>query len=467
MIFSSYRFLFLFLPAVLLGYHLLRLRGRMTWAKVWLVAASLVFYAVGQPDFLIGFVALAAGNYLLALGLGRLKRGRGLLMAAAAIWNLGALFYFKYLNFFLEGVNLFAGTAFPLAERLLPIGISFFTFQMLAYAGHIYRAPEDLDGPLDYAVFVTFFPQLIVGPVVKRGELMPQLAGNKLRTFDRVNVCRGLMLLAVGCAKKTVLADPMIKFASGFYGGDVAAASPVTAWCGVLAYTFAYYFDFSGYIDMARGIGCFFGVELPVNFDSPYKARNFAEFWRRWNMTVSRFFSETVFGRLFHFGDGVGRLILATLATFLASGLWHGADWHFLAWGLVNGALVCCANLMTLKRKSLPKPLAVGLTFFASVLVRVLFDCNGMTQALQVYRRLFTPVGPGTLLADLAAFGAANWYLLALLAVAAVLCFCCKNSNEISQKTEFTARDGLFAGALFALSLVHMTQVSGFLYFNF
>lgn len=467
MIFSSYRFLFLFLPAVLLGYHLLRLRGRMTWVKVWLVAASLVFYAVGQLNFLLGFVALAAGNYLLALGLGRLKKGRKLLMAGAAAWNLGALFYFKYLNFFLEGVNLFAGTAFPLAERLLPIGISFFTFQMLAYAADIYREPAHLDGPLDYAVFVTFFPQLIVGPVVKREELMPQLAGDKLRTFDRVNVCRGLMLLAVGCAKKVILADPMIKFAASFYGSDVTEATAVTAWCGVLAYTFAYYFDFSGYIDMARGIGCLFGVDLPVNFDSPYKARNFAEFWRRWNMTISRFFNETVFNRLFGFGDGVGKLVLATLATFLVSGLWHGADWHYLAWGLVNGVLVCCANVMTLYRRSLPRPLAVGLTFFASVLVRVLFDCNGMTQALQVYRRLFTPVAPGTLLAQLGAFAASNWYLLALLAVSALLCFCCKNSNEISKKTGFTVWDGLFAGALFALSLVHMTQVSGFLYFNF
>jgi len=466
-IFSSYRFLFLFLPAVLVGYHLLRLRGAMTWAKVWLVAASLVFYGLGQPDFLLGFIALAAGNYLLAVGLARCGKGRWALAALAAAWNLGALFYFKYLNFFLEGVNLVTGAAFPMGELLLPLGISFFTFQMLAYVLGVYREPEKLAGPLDYAVFVTFFPQLIVGPVVKGEELLPQLAAEKLRRFDPDNICRGAMLLAVGCAKKVILADPMIAFASGFYGGDVTQAGLVTSWCGVLAYTFAYYFDFSGYIDMARGIGYLFGVELPINFDSPYKARNFAEFWRKWNMTISRFFSESVFNRLFRFGDGVVKLILATLATFLVSGLWHGADWHYLAWGLVNGALVCAANLMTLYRKALPKPLAVGLTFFASVLVRVLFDCSGMTQAFQIYRRLFTFEAPGAFLAELGGFAAGNWYLLALLAVGAAVCFCCKNSNEISKKTEFTARDGVFAGALFALSLVHMTQVSGFLYFNF
>ena len=255
MIFSSYRFLFLFLPAALAGYHALRLWLGMTAAKVWLVAASLVLYGVGQPDFLLGFCALAVGNYLLALALGRCAHFRRLFMGLAVVWNLGALFVFKYLNFFLEGVGLLTGRDFPVIELLLPIGISFFTFQMLAYAADVYRDPGHLDGPLDYAVFISFFPQLIVGPVVKRPELMPQLKGQRLRVFDRQNICRGLMLLSVGCAKKTVLADPLIAFARSFYGGDVSASSWPMAWCGVLAFTFAYYFDFSGYIDMARGIG--------------------------------------------------------------------------------------------------------------------------------------------------------------------------------------------------------------------
>lgn len=462
MIFSSYRFLFLFLPAALAGYHGLRLWRGMRLAKVWLVAASLVFYGVGQPSFLLGFCALAAGNYLLAWALSRCTCYRRLLMAAAAVWNLGALFLFKYLNFFLEGVGLLTGRDFPAIELLLPIGISFFTFQMLAYAADIYRDPDHLDSPLDYAVFITFFPQLIVGPVVKRPELMPQLQGDGLKVFDRQNICRGLMLLSIGCAKKTVLADPLIAFAKDFYGGDVFAASWPAAWCGVLAFTFAYYFDFSGYIDMARGIGHLFGVDLPINFDSPYKARNFADFWRRWNMTISRFFSESVFNKLFHFGDRTGKLILATLATFLVSGLWHGADWHYLAWGLVNGVGVCAANLMTLHRKSLPTALAVPMTFVASALVRVLFDCSGLTQALGVYKALVTPAA-----GSLAAFVVANWYVLALLLIGAVICFCCKNSNGVSQKTAFTAKDALVCGALMALSLVHMSQVSGFLYFNF
>lgn len=469
MIFSSYRFLFLFLPVTLAGYHLLRRTGRAVWVKLWLVAASLVFYGLGQPDFFFGFALLVLTNYYLGEGIARSERRavRGLLLALAILWDLGVLFYFKYLNFFLESVNLLLHTGFSLYQIILPLGISFFTFQMLAYVIDVYKDGKPAATLLDYALFVTFFPQLIVGPVVKRGELLPQTEGEKLLRFDKQNICRGAMLFSVGCAKKILLADPLIAFASSFYGGDVGQASLAAAWTGVLAYTFAYYFDFSGYIDMARGIGYLFGVELPVNFDSPYKARNFADFWRRWNMTISRFFSESVFGRIFRFGDGIGKLILATLATFLVSGLWHGADWHYLAWGAVNGVLVCGANIMTLYRKSLPKPVAVSLTFFASVLVRVLFDCNGMTQAMQVYRKLFTPEPWSGFLAGLGTLAASNWYVLALLAVGAAVCFCFGNSNEISKRTSFGKRDAVWSAALLMLSVFNMSQVSGFLYFNF
>lgn len=469
MIFSSYQFIFLYLPVTLAGYHLLRRTGRVVWVKLWLVAASLVFYGLGQPDFFFGFAALVLSNYYLGEGIARSGRRavRVTLLTLTVLWDLGLLFYFKYLNFFLESVNLLLHTGFSLYNILLPLGISFFTFQMLAYVIDVYKDGKPAATLLDYALFVTFFPQLIVGPVVKREELLPQTEGEKLLKFDTLNIYRGVQLFAVGCAKKILLADPLTAFASGFYGGDAGQAGLAAAWAGVLAYTFAYYFDFSGYIDMARGIGYLFGVELPINFDSPYKARNFAEFWRRWNMTISRFFSESIFGSIFHFGDRILKLVLATLATFLVSGLWHGADWHYLAWGAVNGLLVCGANIMTLYRRSLPKPLAVGLTFFFSVLVRVLFDCNGMTQAIEVYRRLFTPEPWNGFLSGLGTLAAGNWYVLVLLAAGAVICFCCKNSNEIAKRTSFGKRDAVWSAVLLMLSVFNMSQVSGFLYFNF
>lgn len=469
MIFSSYRFIFLFLPVTLAGGALLRRTGRPVWEKLWLAAASLAFYGIGQPDFFFGFVALVLNNYYLGEGIARGERKavRIALLTLTVVWDIGALFYFKYLNFFLESVNLLFRTGFSLYNILLPLGISFFTFQMLAYVIDVYKDGKTAATLLDYVLFVTFFPQLIVGPVVKREELLPQIEGESLLRYDPLNVCRGAMLFSAGCAKKILLADPLIAYASSFYGGDVGQASLAAAWAGVLAYTFAYYFDFSGYIDMARGIGYLFGVELPINFDSPYKARNFADFWRRWNMTISRFFSESIFGTIFHFGDGIIKLIIATLATFLVSGLWHGADWHYLAWGVVNGLLVCCANIMTLYRKSLPKALAVGLTFFGSVLVRVLFDCNGMTQAMQIYRKLFTAEPWNAFLTGLGKLAAENWYALLLLAVGAVICFCCKNTNEISKRTSFGKRDAVYAAIMLMLSIFNMSQVSGFLYFNF
>lgn len=473
MVFSSYQFIFLFFPIVLTVFHLLRRLRKALWVKVWLVASSLVFYGVGQPDFLFWFILSGIVNYLLAAGLSRLsqkneaKWGRRGLLFLGVGWNIGLLFYFKYLNFFLEGVNFALRTSFPMRELILPLGISFFTFQMLTYVIGVFQEEAPLLSPVDYGVFVTFFPQLIVGPVVKQEEIQPQLEEKRLLSFDPKNIGRGIMLFSVGCGKKILLANPMIDFATAFYGGNVQEASLVTAWAGVLAYFFAYYFDFSGYIDMARGIGHLFGIELPINFNSPYKARNFAEFWRRWNMTISRFFNESVFSNLFRFGDGVGKLIFATLMTFLASGLWHGADWHYLVWGGVNGVLVCCANIMTLYRKSLPKPLAVGLTLFFSVLVRVLFDCNGMTQAFWVYKKMFSFVPLGTFARDMLSFVSGHWALVLAMVAGAVICFCFKNSNAISRREQFGRKEAVFCAVVLMLSIFNMSQVSTFLYFNF
>lgn len=291
MVFSSYRFLLLFFPITVGVYHLLRRTGRTVWVKLWLAAASLVFYGLGQPDFLLGFVCSIGLNYLILLGLHRTeKRGaRIALLTASVIWNIGLLVYFKYTNFLLQNINWVLRTDFDPIHVILPIGISFFTFQILAFTVSCYRGDCDYPTLLDYVVYVTFFPQLIVGPVVKHEELMPQVEGEALLRFDPVWIYRGVMLFSIGCAKKILLANPMIDYATAFYGGDVTAFTSLEAWLAVFCYVFAYYFDFSGYIDMARGLGCFFGVALPINFDSPYQARDFGDFWRRWNITISRF----------------------------------------------------------------------------------------------------------------------------------------------------------------------------------
>lgn len=473
MVFSSYSFIFLFLPITVLGYHLLRQTRRTAWVKVWLVAASLIFYGVGQLDFLPWFIATIGLNYLMMRQLKRASRPpvRRLWLLCAVLWNIGLLFYFKYCNFMLHNLNWLFRLDIPMLEVILPIGISFFTFQILAFTVSVYREECDLPSFLDYAVFVTFFPQLIVGPVVRHEEMMPAIAGDRLIRFDSGWIPKGVMLFSVGCAKKILLADTMTRYAAAFYGGNVGDFSFLETWIAVFSYVFAYYFDFSGYIDMARGLGCLFGIELPVNFDSPYKARDFSDFWRRWNMTISRFFNETIFSNIFGFGDGVFKLILATLATFLVSGLWHGAAWHYIFWGLANGVLVCISNVRSLlDRKPLPGWLAVLITFMGGVLTRVLFDCTGMTQAVQIYKTMFdfrNLFHVRTMLNAVLVFAQENPMLALTLIASAVICFCLPNSNRIMEREHPGWKEAVVSAVLLALSLFNMTQVSTFLYFNF
>ena len=473
MVFSSYSFIFLFFPITVLGYHLLRRTRRIAWVKLWLVAASLVFYGLGQLDFLPWFAATILLNYLIIAGLRRSARPlpRHILLLCAVLWNIGLLFYFKYCNFMLNNINWIFKQDLPLLQVILPIGISFFTFQILAFTVSFYRGECKFPSLLDYSVFVTFFPQLIVGPVVKHEEVMPAIEGDYLLSYDSSWIPKGVMLFSVGCAKKILLADVMIRYASSFYGGNVSDFSSLETWIAVFSYVLAYYFDFSGYIDMARGLGCFFGIELPINFDSPYKAKDFSDFWRRWNITISRFFNETIFSNIFGFGDGVFKLILATLVTFLVSGLWHGAAWHYIFWGLANGILVCISNIRSLYgRKPLPGWLAIFITFMGGVLTRVLFDCTGMTQAVQIYKKMFD----FGLLADFQAalgsfltFVQGHMLLMLVMLISLIICFCLPNSNRIMERKKFSWRDAAVSAALLALSLFNMTQVSTFLYFNF
>ncbi|MDY3031897.1 MAG: MBOAT family O-acyltransferase [Clostridia bacterium] len=469
MVFSSYKFIFLFFPIVFGVYCALRKMKQLTPMKVWLAAASLFFYGSGDMRFFPILMFTAVYNFIISHFLQRdgvKKPVRILLMILGIAENLGLLFYFKYRNFFFENVNMVFGTHFEMLKIILPLGISFYTFQIISYLADSYSGDAKKYSFIDYMVFVTFFPQLIVGPVVSHDQIMPQLSRENLMKTDSKNIMLGILLFAIGCFKKTVIADPLITHAQTYYNGsDISGI--FNSWSAVLAYTFAYYFDFSGYIDMALGLGRFFNIELPQNFNSPYKARNFADFWRRWNITVSNFLEDNIFKRIFHFGNGKIKLIFATLITFIVSGLWHGAGWHYIFWGLANGILVCCANIMTLYRKRLPFPLAWGLTFFFSVLVRVLFDALSTAQALQVYKAMFTLPSLSSLAAQWSAYLSGNKSIIFLLIFSAVIVFGFKNTGELAEDFTPKIRHAVFAGALMAVSLFCMGGVSNFLYFQF
>ena len=468
MIFSSYKFIFLFFPIVFGIYCLLRKFKKLTFMKIWLVAASLFFYGFGDKRFLSVLVFTAIFNFIVSRML-QLKKTknitRKILIVISMAENLGLLFYFKYTNFFLENVNRIFHSDIPMLKVILPLGISFYTFQLISYVVNSYRREAQEYSFIDYMVFVTFFPQLIVGPVVTHSEIMPQLCEKNLMRINKKNIMLGILLFSIGCFKKIVIADPLITHATAYYGGDINGI--IRAWSAVLAYTFAYYFDFSGYIDMALGLGRFFNIELPQNFDSPYKARNFADFWRRWNITVSQFLNDNIFKNIFHFGNGKIKLVFATLITFIVSGLWHGAGWHYIAWGLANGIFVCFANLMTLHRKKLPFPIAWALTFFFSVLVRVLFDAADTIQAINVYKVMFTPVSISELITQWSAYIKESGGSLVMLIFSAIIVFGFKNSGEIAKNMKPKAHYAVYSALLLAISLFFMGQVSNFLYFQF
>lgn len=473
MIFSSYTFIFIFLPIVFTVYFLAQRFAGDKPAKIWLVAASLYFYAHGNILFLPLLAGTLVFNYAVIKLLRKNREKRvvaALLTALAVLENLGLLFYFKYMNFFITNVNYVFGTNYILYNIVLPIGISFYTFQILAHVIDTYRGEGSDSTFLEFSVFVTFFPQLIVGPIVRHDYMMEQIRSEKIRQIDTANIMRGIMYFSVGCAKKILIADPLITHAQTFYN-VMGNGNFFEAWGAVFAYTFAYYFDFSGYIDMALGLGMFFNIRLPENFNSPYKARNFADFWRRWNITVSNFFYDYIFRRIFRFGDGVPKLVLATMITFIVSGLWHGASWHFVFWGVANGMLVSLANIMTLKRRKLPFPLAWALTFFFVLVTRVLFDANGMTQAFNVYRSMFDirPALSGfrAFLDSGLMYISQNLYEIFLIIAGACICFFAPNTREMFSEPRPRWYHAVFAGALFTMSLFFMGRVSNFLYFQF
>lgn len=336
MLFNSYLFVFIFFPLCLLGYYGLLHRKKPALAKVFLTFMSFWFYGYFNLSYLLIMVGSIAFNYIFHLLLSKHPDKRLMILAVAG--NLGLLFYFKYFDFFLSTVNAVFGTSFLLRGILLPLGISFFTFQQISFVVDTYRG-EVRDCPFwDYALFVAFFPQLIAGPIVNHSEMLPQFRSIFQERCRWELIAEGFGLFVLGLAKKVLLADT---FGAGVdYGYDnIALLGRMDAVLVVIFYALQLYFDFSGYCDMARGIGKMLGIEIPVNFDSPYQATNIVEFWKRWHITLNRFFTKYVYIPLGGNRRGQVRMYLNLMIVFLLSGLWHGAGWNYIVWGAMHGVL--------------------------------------------------------------------------------------------------------------------------------
>lgn len=342
MLFSSYEFIFIFLPAAIAGYFVLRLFASKTVTLLWLICASLTFYAVWDPwNLLVLFSSIGfnftCGTYLAERA--RAKKPTRALLTVGIAFNLALIGYFKYAGFFATNVNAVFGTDVPVLNLVLPLAISFFTFQEIAYLVDSARGETYGYRFKDYMLMVVFFPHLIAGPIVNHRILMRQFMSKTRLRVTAPTLALGIGLFVFGLAKKVLFADGMAPQANLIFDAVAQGASPGFAdtWIGALAYTLQLYFDFSGYSDMAIGLGLLFGIRLPLNFDSPYKATSIIDFWRRWHMSLSAFLRDYLYFALGGNHRGQARRYANLLLTMLLGGLWHGAGWTFICWGAFHG----------------------------------------------------------------------------------------------------------------------------------
>lgn len=466
MVFSSTIFLCVYLPLVLLGYYICPKKGR----NLFLLIVSLVFYAWGEPKYVFLMIFSILVNYifgrLMDKNRGRQKRMK-LLLVLSVVIDLGLLSVFKYTDFIITNVNAIFGSSFDLLKIALPIGISFYTFQAMSYTIDVYRNDVRVQKNLiDFGMYITMFPQLIAGPIVRYADVQDQLAERSVTTAD---FSEGVMRFVVGLGKKVLLANQMGAVWSEIYalGGNVSA---LMAWTGAIAYTFQIYFDFSGYSDMAIGLGRMFGFKFPENFRYPYQSVSITDFWRRWHITLSTWFKEYLYIPLGGNRCGLARQALNLLIVWSLTGFWHGAGWNFVMWGLYYFVILFIEKLFLLKAlDKLPKFFRHVYALLLIVIGWVIFASDDVSVLLPYLGSMFGANG---------AVGGMDVYTLFTKAV--LLIICCVASTELpkrlflsatgamNEKAAFTIKS-VMTIALLALSMVLLIgdSYNPFLYFRF
>lgn len=548
MLFNSYYFVLYFLPLVLTGYHICRRFGWYRAALLELTAASLFFYAYDNIRYLPVLAVSIGVNWAIACminGIGGRRQRRkdsgsggagGLtdsrdqaradrwLLVLGILLNVGSIFYFKYFYFFAENCNALLGTTLPLKAVPLPLGISFFTFQQVSYLVDTYRGETRDYRFIEYAAFVSFFPQLVAGPIVLHGELIGQFRGagiggstgaaatgggadvaadrkigSKGHRFDHDHFAQGCYIFSIGLFKKVMIADTFGRAVAWGWSG-LAALSWLELVCVMLSYTFQIYFDFSGYCDMAIGLGKLFGVDLPVNFASPYQAVSVVDFWKRWHMTLTRFLRNYVYFPLGGSRKGEGRTYMNILLVFLVSGIWHGANWTFILWGLLHGLAQVLERIFRREWERCYKGIRWLCTFTFVNLMWLLFRADSVGQAFSLYKRILKidsfslskeltdvfilpevetvlkilrslTLQGGRQNAQLTRLAGALWekgdrlYIWVFLLGALLICLCLPHLHERDFKP--TTAKAVGSALLLVWAVVSFAGVSTFLYFNF
>ena len=488
MLFNSYVFIFLFLPLAFSGYFLLNHIRKYQIAKFFLVVMSLWFYAYFHISYLWIILFSIGINYLCHCLLVRKRYTRSILLCGI-LFNLGLLFYYKYFSFLCENINLLFHTQFSLPNILLPLGISFFTFQQLAFLADSAKGNISWQSPLDYALFVSFFPQLIAGPIVSHEEMLPQFRDVSGKHIQPENVYGGLRLFVLGLGKKVLLADTFGQAVNWAFQNYMVLDGPNT-FAAMLFYTFQIYFDFSGYCDMARGIGYLFNIRIPVNFLSPYKSKNILEFWDRWHITLTRFFTRYIYIPLGGNRKGLFRTCFNVLLVFLISGFWHGAGWNYIVWGLLHGVLSVLTRIWRKRKKEskgtlLGNAFSICLTFLFTCCAWTFFRADTIAQALHMLGQLI-PMKAGPIYTEYTTFFqipeiqyglkalhldtlpySSMYGLIGFVLLSFFLVFGCKNLYENEQKHRPTVPGTICLSVLAVWCIVSLSGVSTFLYFNF
>lgn len=387
--FNSFFFILVFLPISIVGYFCLNRIKKFTLANIFLICVSLWFIGYINYIYAVLLCVSILVNYLFVLLL-RKPSSRGIrkgILVIGILCNVASLLYFKYFNFFVENINTAFKTGLLTKELILPLGISFYAFQQIAFLVDAYREQNDKVGFWDYVLYVAYFPHVASGPIFMHNDIIDQFKDNTKRSLDYKNLSSGLYCFAIGLFKKVIIADTFANAVEwGF--GNVEAMSSLDILIVSLCYTFQLYFDFSGYCDMAIGTSRMFNIELPINFDSPYQATSIIDFWGRWHLTLTQFLREYIYFPLGGSKKGKIRTYLNIMIIFLISGIWHGANWTFIVWGLLHGAFNCLNRIFKNTWKKANAAFQWVTTFSIVNLLWLLFRANSLSQAVYLYKKM-------------------------------------------------------------------------------
>ena len=492
MLFNSYIFVLAFFPIVLLGWFGLNHFKQYQAAKIFLILSSLFFYGYYNWWYLLIIVFSVILNYTFSSILLNekvvCKKVRKPIFGLALAVNIGSLFFFKYFDFFISNVNALFKTDFPFLHIALPLGISFFTFQQLSYVIDSYKGDAKIKkyNFFDYALFVVYFPKLLMGPIVTHDEMVPQFADVSKKKFNSDSFAKGLYAFAFGLGKKVIIADSFGLLVDTAFA-DVSGLGTVNAVLVMLAYTFQIYFDFSGYCDMATGIGKMMNIDITMNFNSPYKAIGIVDFWKRWHITLTRFFTKYIYIPLGGNRKGNVRTYVNIMIVFFVSGIWHGANWTFIVWGLLHGIANVITRAIDKKtgwfsqnKNKVLKVFLWLLTFVFVNLTWVIFRADSLAQAGEFYGQLIHFNGIMPNLQSLKTMYVGGFELLGriipkfsevtiigLFVFAFVASVWMKNTNERIISFKPTYPKALLTTGMLFWCIMSFAGVSSFLYWNF